>query len=152
MSPPLLRGAAALALSSLLLHAAPAPAQTSGADGAVIPTDSSLDHSEYGGVVTRQVISSLGHYFHARFVELWQAKENVETFNLFVKEQPYPRGGTEVQVIFGDTLLFSQRLPGNINAVMRLCEEAAEISATKVVELNLQAQLFRDADLAPTGF
>ncbi len=40
---------------------------------------------EYGGIVSRQVTTSLGQLFHSKFVELWNTKEGFDKFNILVK-------------------------------------------------------------------
>jgi hypothetical protein len=108
--------------------------------------------SEYGGVVTRQVVTSMGQLFHAKFTELWQTKENFEKFNILVKERPYPRGGTEVQVLYADQVMFRRYLPRDARALAKLSEDAAEAVYARASEFDIQRLLFSDEDLAPSGY
>lgn len=108
--------------------------------------------SEYGGVVTRQVLTSMGQLFHAKFTELWQTKENFEKFNILVKERPYPKGGTEVSVLYADQVMFRRYLPRDARALAKLSEDAAEVVYARASEFDIQRLLFTDEDLAPSGY
>jgi len=108
--------------------------------------------SEYGGVVTRQVLTSMGQLFHAKFTELWQTKENFEKFNILVKERPYPKGGTEVWVVYADQVMFRRYLPRDARALAKLSEEAADAVYDRASEFDIQRLLFSDEDLAPSGY
>ena len=108
--------------------------------------------NEYGGVVTRQVLTSMGQLFHAKFTELWQNKENFEKFNILVKERPYPKGGTEVWVVYADQVMFRRYLPRDARALARLSEEAANSVYDRASEFDIQRLLFTDEDLAPSGY
>ena len=116
------------------------------------PRNTSELSSEYGGVVTRQVVTSMGQLFHAKFTELWQTKENFEKFNILVKERPYPRGGTEVQVLYADQVMFRRYLPRDVRALTKLSEDAAEAVYARASEFDIQRLLFSDEDLAPSGY
>lgn len=108
--------------------------------------------SEYGGVVTRQVLTSMGQLFHAKFTELWQTKENFEKFNILVKERPYPRGGTEIQVLYADQVMFRRYLPRDVRTLAKLSEDAADVVYDRASEFDIQRLLFTDEDLAPSGY
>lgn len=108
--------------------------------------------NEYGGVVTRQVLTSMGQLFHAKFTELWQTKENFEKFNIIVKERPYPKGGTEVWVVYADQVMFRRYLPRDVRALAKLSEEAADAVYDRASEFDIQRLLFSDEDLAPSGY
>lgn len=116
------------------------------------PQQNSELTSEYGGVVTRQVLTSMGQLFHAKFTELWQTKENFEKFNILVKERPYPRGGTEVSVLYADQVMFRRYLPRDARALAKLSEDAAEAVYARASEYDIQRLLFSDEDLAPSGY
>jgi len=107
---------------------------------------------EYGGIVSRQVITSFGQLFHAKFVELWYTKEGFDKFNILVKERPYPRGGSEVLVISDDVVLFRRGLPRDWRTLLNMSAEAVDIAFAKASELEVERLLFRDPDLAETGW
>lgn len=108
--------------------------------------------AEYGGLVTRQVLTSMGQLFHAKFTELWQTKENFEKFNILVKERPYPKGGTEILVLYADQVLFRRYLPRDARTLAKLSEDAADVVYERASEFDIQRLLFTDEDLAPSGY
>jgi len=107
---------------------------------------------EYGGVVSRQVITSFGQLFHSKFVELWNTKEGFDKFNILVKERPYSRGGSEVWVILDDTVLFRRGLPRDWRTLLNMSAEAVDIAIAKASELEADKLLFKDPDLAESGW
>lgn len=108
--------------------------------------------SEYGGLVTRQVLTSMGQLFHAKFTEMWQTNENFDKFNILVKERPYPRGGTEVLVVYEDQVMFRRALPRDVRTLVKLSEEAALSVYDRASEFDVQRLLFTDVDLAASGY
>jgi hypothetical protein len=129
------------------------PAQAQESEKPIEDTQNSTElTNEYGGVVTQQVLTSMGQLFHAKFTELWQAKENFEKFNILVKERPYPKGGTEVWVVYADQVMFRRYLPRDARALAKLSEEAADAVYDRASEFDIQRLLFTDEDLAPSGY
>lgn len=116
------------------------------------PRNSAQLSSEYGGLVTRQVLTSMGQLFHAKFTEMWQTNENFEQFNILVKERPYPRGGTEVMVVYEDQVMFRRALPRDVRTLVKLSEEAAVSVYDRASEFEVQRLLFTDVDLAASGY
>lgn len=110
------------------------------------------DTPEYGGVVTSQALTGLGHFFHAKFTEGWNTQSDVDSYVLLVKERPSPRGGSEIQVLSGDQVVFRSYLPRSYAAVAALSESAVDISYRNVVQQNLQNLLFDDPDLARSAY
>lgn len=110
------------------------------------------DFPEYGGVVTNQALTSLGHYFHAKFTEGWNTQNDIDSYVLLVKERSSPRGGTEVLVISNDTVVFRAPLPRSYPAIAALSESAVETAHKNAVETGLQTMLFEDPDLARSAF
>jgi len=110
------------------------------------------DFPEYGGVVTNQTVTSLGHFFHAKFTEGWNTQSDIDSYVLLVKERTSPRGGTEVLVFSSDTLVFRAPLPRSYPAIEALSESAVETAHKNAVETGLQALLFDDPDLARSAF
>jgi hypothetical protein len=107
---------------------------------------------EYGGIVSRQVTTSLGQLFHSKFVELWNTKEGFDKFNILVKERPYPRGGSEVLVISGDAVLFRRGLPRDWRTILDMSAEAVDIAFARASEIEVDRLLFKDPDLAQSGW
>jgi hypothetical protein len=107
--------------------------------------------NEYGGVVTNQTITSLGYFFHTRFSEFWSQQSDSENYTLTVRERSSTRAGTEMQVLFGDALVFRGTLPRNVSAITAMAEAAAEMAHKNVVDLSLQQLLFNDPDMANSG-
>jgi Curli assembly protein CsgE len=114
--------------------------------------DSGLVNTEYGGLVTAEVLTSMGHLFHAKFTEFWQNKEDIENFHVLVKERPYRRGSTEVQVVYDSKIVYRRNLPSNFSVILQMATEAVESAHREILNLNFQTQLFRDVDMAPSGY
>jgi len=106
-----------------------------------------VDGVEYGGVVTRAVVSSLGDLFYRRFSEAWSTQKDTTNYVLTVRESNARRGNTEVLVVYQDEVLFRSLLPRNQQAVISLSEAAVDMVYQKVVELSLQDLLNDDPDL-----
>jgi len=107
---------------------------------------------EYGGIVSRQVITSFGQLFHSKFVELWNTKEGFDKFNILVKERPYARGGSEVLVISDDAVLFRRGLPRDWRTLLSMSAEAVDIAFARASEIEVDRLLFKDPDLAQSGW
>jgi len=106
-----------------------------------------VDGVEYGGVVTRAVVSSLGELFYRRFSEAWSTQKDTTNYVLTVRESNARRGNTEVLVVYQDEVLFRSLLPRNQQAVISLSEAAVDMVYQKVIEISLQDLLNDDADL-----
>jgi Curli assembly protein CsgE len=109
------------------------------------------DGIEYGGVVTRAVISSLGELFYRRFSEVWSTQKDTANYLLTVRESNARKGNTEVLVLYQDDVLFRSMLPRNQQAVIGLSEAAVDAVYQRVVEISLQDLLYDDADMARVG-
>jgi Curli assembly protein CsgE len=131
-------------------------AQTSSqmADGQVATSQGPAlgDSPEYGGIVTSQVLTSLGHYFHNKFTENWNTYGDIQTYVLLVREVYSPRYGTEIRVIYNERIVFRGVLPRNLVAVADIGRSAAETAHSNVVEIGLQSLLFNDPDAAKSDF
>jgi len=108
----------------------------------------SVDGVEYGGVVTRAVISSLGELFYRRFSEAWSTQKDTTNYVLTVRESKARNGNTEVLVLYQDDVLFRALLPRNQQAVIGLSESAVDMVYQKVVEISLQDLLNDNPDMA----
>jgi|Laugresbdmm110sn_2_1035109.scaffolds.fasta_scaffold76641_1 hypothetical protein len=107
-----------------------------------------VDGVEYGGVVTRAIVSSLGELFYRRFAEAWSTQKDTANFVLTVRESNSRRGNTEVLVVYLDDVLFRAFLPRNQQAVISLSEAAADVVYQKIVEIGLQELLNDNPDMA----
>jgi len=107
---------------------------------------------EYGGIVSRQVTTSFGQLFHSKFVELWNTKEGFDKFNILVKERPYPRGGSEVLVISDDAVLFRRGMPRDWRTLLGMSAEAVDVAFARASEIEVDRLLFKDPDLALSGW
>ena len=139
----------------LLLLASALPIRAQAVIEAEVPASVPLrlaDFPEYGGVVTNQTVTSLGHFFHAKFTEGWNTKSDIDAYVLLVKERPSPRGGTEIVVLSNDAMVFRSPLPRSYPAIEALSEAAIETAYKNAVETGLQAFLFEDPDLARSAF
>ena len=144
--------AGVLAIGSGL--AVPAGAQTPGPAPAVEAPKvfKPTDPLEYGGIVNGQTLTNIGNYFHAKFTEAWSSQPNFDKYVLLVREKLSPRGGTEIQVIENDRLVYRNFLPRNYAAVLGLTEGAAESVQQVLVQSAVQNALFNDPDLAVSGY
>lgn len=106
------------------------------------------DGVEYGGVVTRAIISSLGELFYRRFSEAWSTQKDTANYVLTVRESKARNGNTEVLVVYQDDVLFRALLPRNQQAVIGLSESAVDSVYQKVVEISLQDLLNDNPDMA----
>lgn len=134
--------------------AAPVGAQTPGpAPAGETPTViKPTDPLEYGGIVNGQTLTNIGNYFHAKFTEAWSSQPNFDKYVLLVREKLSPKGGTEIQVIENDRLVYRNFLPRNYAAVLGLTESAAESVQQVLVQSAVQNALFNDPDLAVSGY
>jgi len=112
---------------------------------------SGKDGAEYGGVVARAVISSLGDLFYRRFSESWSTQKDTANYVITVRENVVRSGNTEVAVAYQDDVLFRARLPRNQQAVITLSESAVDSVYQKIVELSLNELLSDDPDMARPG-
>jgi hypothetical protein len=110
------------------------------------------DFPEYGGVVTNQTVTSLGHFFHAKFTEGWNTQSDIDSYVLLVKERSSPRGGTEILVFSNEAVVFRAPLPRSYPAIEALSDSAVETAHKNALDAGLQALLFEDPDLARSAF
>lgn len=111
-----------------------------------------VERPEYGGIVSGQTITNLGNFFHAKFSEAWSTQANNDRYVLLVRERQSPRGGTEMQVISGDQVVFRSFLPRTYPATAALAEASAETVTQNLVQASLQDILFNDPDMSSSGY
>jgi Curli assembly protein CsgE len=114
---------------------------------------SSIDAPEYGGIVTREVLTSMGYNFYLKFSEAWQDHPDYEKYNILVKERPYPRGAgqTEILIVYADLVIVRQFLPRDWQTMTALAVQAANVVNEKIIEIEVQNLFFNDSDLAASG-
>ncbi len=145
------------AVAALGLFAVPVYAQLE-SEGSV--REEAMDNSkprgadgvEYGGVVTRAVISSLGELFYRRFSEAWSTQKDTANYVLTVREVNNRKTGTEVLVVYADDVLFRAQLPRNQQSVIGLSESAVDAVYQKIVDISLNELLNDDPDMARAAF
>jgi hypothetical protein len=96
-------------------------------------------------------LTQYGQWFHAGFTQHWNGRTDVDAYQLLVKERLLPRGGTEVQIYSGDSLVYRAALPRHALQIAALSEAAVEVAYQNAVEQGLQALLFQDADQSKSG-
>lgn len=111
-----------------------------------------VDGVEYGGVVTRAVITSLGELFYRRFSETWSTQKDTANYVLTVRERNARNGNTEVLVVYLDDILFRAQLPRNQQSVIGLSESAVDAVYQKIVDISLNELLNDDPDMARAAF
>ena len=111
-----------------------------------------VDGVEYGGVVTRAVITSLGELFYRRFSETWSTQKDTANYVLTVRERNARNGNTEVLVVYLDDVLFRAQLPRNQQSVIGLSESAVDAVYQKIVDISLNELLNDDPDMARAAF
>ena len=116
------------------------------------PAAGPVERPEYGGIASAQTITNLGYFFHAKFSEAWNTQVNNDRYVLLVKERQSPRGGTEMQVITGDQVVFRGILPRTYPATAALAEASAEAVTQNLVQASLQETLFNDPDMSRSGY
>jgi hypothetical protein len=131
--------------------AQPAPASFDG-QAASVQGPTKGEATEYGGIVTSQVLTSLGHYFHSKFTEGWDTFPDAQSYVLLVRELYSPRFGTEIRVLYNERIVFRSVLPRSLVAVADIGRSAAETVHNNVIEIGLQSLLFSDPDAAKSDF
>ena len=116
------------------------------------PVAASLEAPEIGGVITNETLTSLGYLFHSKFAEFWSQQDDADSYALAVKEKISQRAGTEVQVFFGEYMVFRGNMPRSVATVTDMALLAAEKTHERVVELGIQTLLFNDPDMAGSGY
>ena len=146
------RVAPALLAIALLVPAAYAQQDDTRVETPAPPETPLTEPQEYGGIVTDQSVTSLGHEFARRFSESWSRQSRADGYVLSIRERSSPRYGTEVLVVQDDDVMFRNVLPRSFWAVSALAENAAELVANRLAELAIQQLLFENADLAKTPY
>jgi curli production assembly/transport component CsgE len=106
----------------------------------------------YGGVVVNQTITVAGQNFYQCFVASWRDKEMSERYAISIHERPSARWGTQVWIEYAQKRVFQAFLPSSIANIKALSEQAAEVAQQKVVDVEVDRLLFREAEFGPDEF
>ena len=123
-------------------------------DAAPASLQSATEAPEYGGIVTREVLTSQGYNFFLKFSEAWREQDDYEKFNILVKERPYPRGAgqTEILIAWSDLVIVRQFLPRDLQRMTELAVRSAGVVREKILDIEVQSLLFNDPDIAASGY
>ena len=102
----------------------------------------------YGGLVIDQTLSPNGREFYRSFVAAWTDRPRVDRYALVVRERPTPRQDSHISIDQGLRRVFQGRLPTRRGDLSEYAARVAEATYQFVGDAELQAQLFRDPDLA----
>jgi curli production assembly/transport component CsgE len=125
--------------------AAPAllPAQTNPAN------TRSLAQESYGGVVVNQTVTVAGQEFFQHFVAGWRDRDLSERYAISVSERPSARWGSQIWIEFAQRRIFQAPLPTARVGIRALSEQATEVVAQSVADMEVERLLFREPDLGP---
>lgn len=104
------------------------------------------DAEDYGGIVINQTVTVAGHDFYNYFVAAWRDRDLGDRYSVSVHERPSPRWGSQVWIEYAQRRVFQVSLPGGRAGIRLLGEQAAEIAVQRIVEIDVQRLLFREAD------
>jgi curli production assembly/transport component CsgE len=148
MTPPLSRFLAAMVFAISSSSATAGPGLVASSDQP-IRSDRKVQREAYGGVVVNQTITVAGYNFYQCFVTVWRDKEMSERYAISVHERPSVRWGTQVWIEYAQKRVFQAALPTSIANIRALSEQAAEVAQQKVVDVEVDRLLFREAEFGP---
>jgi len=103
----------------------------------------------YSGVVVNSTVTFIGQEFYSSFVARWREESGVEQFSVTVYERPSARWGSLVWIEYAHRQVFRAFLsPGRREFVRTAGLDASGIVYQRVLDLEVERQLFRDPDLA----
>jgi curli production assembly/transport component CsgE len=106
-------------------------------------------HDPYVGVVSNDAISFIGQEFYREFVATWREQPQADHFSISIHERPSARWGSLIWIEHANRQLFRTFLsPGRRDAVRLAAREATSLVYQKVVDLQVERNLYRDPDLA----
>ena len=132
----LLLMATAMTLVGVTSHAAPQKAKPE-----------RRQHELLGGVVTNQTITVAGYEFYRHFVTAWRDIELSERFVISVHERPSAGRGSLVWVEYGQQRIFQSYLPAARASIQPLSERAVALAQQRIIDMEVEHILFRNADL-----
>ncbi len=101
----------------------------------------------YGGIVVDNTITPAGQDFYQYFVAAWRDMALSERYAIAIHERPSARRGTQIWVEFAQRRVFQVALPSGRSAIRSLSEQAVELTAQKVADVDIERLLFRDPDM-----
>lgn len=105
------------------------------------------DAEDYGGIVINQTVTVAGHDFYNYFVAAWRDRDLGDRYSVSIHERPSPRWGSQVWIEYAQRRVFQVSLPGGRAGIRLLGEQAVEIAVQRIVEIDVQRLLFREADI-----
>jgi curli production assembly/transport component CsgE len=72
-----------------------------------------------------------------------------ERYAISVHERPSARWGTQIWIEYAQKRVFQAALPTSIANIRALSEQAAEVAQQKVVDVEVDRLLFREAEFGP---
>lgn len=111
--------------------------------------DRKVQRESYGGVVVNQTMTVAGYNFYQCFVTVWRDKDMSERYAISVHERPSARWGTQIWIEYAQKRVFQAALPTSIANIRALSEQAAEVAQQKVVDVEVDRLLFREAEFGP---
>jgi curli production assembly/transport component CsgE len=111
--------------------------------------DRKVPSETYGGVVVNQTITVAGQNFYQCFVAFWRDKVMSDRYAISIHERPSARWGTQVWVEYAQKRVFQALLPSSIANIKALSEQAAEVAQQKVIDVEVDRLLFREAEFGP---
>lgn len=116
-------------------------------DATSLPAGGAREAEDYGGIVTNQTVTVAGHDFFNYFVSAWRDRELGDRYSISIHERPSPRWGSQVWVEYAQRRVFQVALPGGRAGMRLLGEQAVEIALQRIVEIDVERLLFREADI-----
>ncbi|MFC7517285.1 CsgE family curli-type amyloid fiber assembly protein [Herbaspirillum sp. GCM10030257] len=119
-----------------------------GVSNAAALSPSSLLES-YGGIVVNQTVTVAGQEFFQCFVAAWRDRDSSDRYAISVTERPSARWGSQIWIEFAQRRVFQAPLPTARVGIRALSEQATEVVAQMVADMEVERLLFREPDLGP---
>ena len=104
----------------------------------------------YLGVVANGTISFIGQEFYREFVANWRDQPQAEQFSISIQERPSARWGSLIWVEYANRQLFRAFLsPGQRDNVKLAAQQASAYVYQRVIDHELERNLYADPDMAP---
>ncbi|WP_162256871.1 CsgE family curli-type amyloid fiber assembly protein [Noviherbaspirillum sp. Root189] len=103
----------------------------------------------YGGIVVNQTVTVAGQEFFQCFVAAWRDRDLSERYAISVMERPSARWGSQIWIEFARRRVFQAPLPTARVGIRALSEQATEVVAQMVADMEVERLLFREPDLGP---
>lgn len=103
---------------------------------------------ELRGLLLNDTRTFAGQAFYRAFIDQWQIYDTAGQYNLVISERPSARTGSQIQVRYGDKVLFQRFIHFNPTRAEKAGKEATGIVFERVTQEEVN-QLFPDPDLGP---